>query len=93
MSTSPYQDLVVYYVEGRLKPFDALASSSGFIGNWEEDGDSFLFFDHPADSVVDSLLQNQPHLVLVDTYRMKYEDWQGGVLRPFSVLQRPSKRP
>ena len=85
MIASPYQDLVVYYVEGRLKPFDALASCSGFIGNWEEAGDSFLFFDQPADSIVDALLQSQPHLVLVDTYRMTYEDWQGGILQPFSV--------
>ena len=40
---NPDQQLYIYYLEGRLKP-ENQRFQENFIGNWEEEGDSFLFF-------------------------------------------------
>ena len=40
---NPYKDLYIYYLEGLLGSETRL-DEDGFIGNWEEDGFSFLFF-------------------------------------------------
>jgi ribosomal protein L11 methyltransferase len=85
MSHSPYQDLFIYYLEGRVQPSAALQACDGFIGNWEEEGDSFLFFSRPAEETVNLLIEQQSHLTLADSYRMAYEDWQGGDARPITV--------
>lgn len=82
--TPPYQDLHIYYLEGRLHPgfrFDA----DDFIGNWEEDGYSFLFFTKPADDRVNALIDNQAHLTLLDTFCMPYSEWHGGDISPMRV--------
>lgn len=80
----PYQDLHIYYIEGcaGVDPGDAGAS---YIGNWVEDGYSFLFFSRPAGAAVDRLLAKQPGLVLVDQYQMSYEDWLGETFKRFAV--------
>ena len=76
VSGSPYQDLYIYHLKGHLAPGTHL-SPSGFIGNWQEDGFSFLFFSAPARKDVQRLLAEQPHLSLLDNYKMTYDDWQG----------------
>lgn len=81
----PYKELHIYYLKGRVGSTEALRDDDAFIGNWEEEGDAFLFFSRPADPVVDALLKRRPHLTLVDTYQMGYEEWQGGALKPLSV--------
>lgn len=85
MSHCPYQDLFIYYLEGRVENSGSLQACPEFIGNWEEAGDSFLFFTRPSDETVKTLLDRQPHLALADSYRMAYADWQGGVVQPLSV--------
>jgi ribosomal protein L11 methyltransferase len=81
----PYQELHIYYLKGRVGPTEALRGSETFIGNWEEEGDAFLFFSQPADAVVHALLKRRPQLTLVDTYQMGYDEWQGGAVEPLSV--------
>ena len=44
---SPYKDLYIYYLQGRLKP-DKKIFDNNFIGNWQEDEFSFLFFSKPS---------------------------------------------
>lgn len=80
----PYSDLHIYYLRGRLaaEKWPAVAS---FIGNWEEEDTSFLFFSEPADATVAAILDGQPHVELVDSYHMTYENWQGGRLEPMTV--------
>lgn len=80
----PYQDLHIYYIEGcaGVEPGDAGPS---YIGNWVEDGDSFLFFSRPAMAAVERMLARQPELVLVDHYEMRYEDWLGETFKRFTV--------
>jgi ribosomal protein L11 methyltransferase len=71
----PYRDLYIYYLAGRLKPAKQIFQDN-FIGNWEEENDSFLFFSSPAGRQLDHLLRTQPHLSLLDSFQMSYEQWQ-----------------
>jgi ribosomal protein L11 methyltransferase len=73
---SPYDELFIYYLQGCLRPENEVFGE-GFIGNWEEDGFSFLFFSRPAVDAITELLRRQPGLELVDSYQMPYADWQG----------------
>jgi ribosomal protein L11 methyltransferase len=73
----PYQRLYIYYLDG-LAGSAEHAFSPQFIGNWEEDGYSFLFFSAPAADEVRRFLAQRPDLTLLDQYDMAYEDWQGG---------------
>ncbi len=77
----PYKELYIYYIKGRIKGHPDIKDQN-YIGNWEEEQDSFLFFKHASDHCVQQLLQHQPHLVLQDQYQMAYEDWQGGAMAP-----------
>ena len=78
-----YGDLHIYYLEGRV-PSTTGSFNRHFIGNWEEEGFSFLFFSEPADGLVLKLIENHGGLKLLDQYQMSYEEWQGG---KFSSLQ------
>lgn len=75
MATSPYKDLYIYYLQGRLKSGKEIFQEN-FIGNWEEDNFSFLFFSCPARHDVEKLLRTQPQLTYLDTFHMSYDQWQ-----------------
>ena len=72
----PISELYVYYCSGRVAPGGEPVSPD-FIGNWEEDGFSFLFYTRPARQAVELLLAAQPQLTLLDEYHMSYADWLG----------------
>ena len=74
---NPYNDLYIYYIEGRLGTKVDI-SDRCFIGNWEEDNFSFLFFSKPSDKLVKRILYKHPHVTLIDKYNMTYDQWQGG---------------
>lgn len=74
--TPPLTRLCIYYIEGRVQPA-GLDLGEAFIGNWEEDGFSFLFFSEPQDDVVKRHISAHPALRWVDRYTMSYEDWLG----------------
>ena len=78
----PYDDLYIYQLDGRLSSQIKIRQNS-FIGNWEEEGSSFLFFSKPADPEIQKLLCAQPQLSCIDSYRMSYAQWQGTVFKPF----------
>ncbi|MDA8403992.1 MAG: 50S ribosomal protein L11 methyltransferase [Desulfobacteraceae bacterium] len=80
---SPYNQLYIYYFQGRLtSSFDAFGDA--FIGNWEEGDTSFLFFSEPAgNGIIDRLLAGQPQLTLEDQFRMTYDQWHGEPVSPF----------
>lgn len=84
MVTNPYSQLFIFYLEGRIPP-DTVLSFDHFLGNWEEEGDTFLFFSEPAQEQVDQLLDQQPGLTLLDQYQMTYEEWQGGMKPPSRI--------
>jgi ribosomal protein L11 methyltransferase len=81
---NPYTDLHIYYMEGSPHP-GFLFDTDNFVGNWEEDGFSFLFYTRPADDAVKKLLDSQGHLNLLDTFNMSYEEWHGGEISPMQV--------
>ncbi|MDY6791956.1 MAG: 50S ribosomal protein L11 methyltransferase [Thermodesulfobacteriota bacterium] len=78
----PYKDLYIYYLKGHLTS-DSKFFYKDFIGNWEEDEFSFLFFSRPSKKKVEDLLHAQPQLTLLDHYHMTYDDWHGEKLAPF----------
>ncbi len=83
MPASPYQDLYIYYLSGRVaagRDFGA-----GFIGTWQEADSSFLFFSAPARPRVAAFVAEHPDLTLEDEYRMSYDEWQGERLAPFTA--------
>ena len=79
---APYNQLFIYYCQGRLlsknEPF-----GDTFIGNWEEGDTSFLFFSKSADDRIDELLRDQSQLTLEDRFCMSYDDWHGEPIVPF----------
>ena len=80
--TCPYDELYIYHLNGRLTSQEKIQKSS-FIGNWEEDNFSFLFFSQPAFEDIQLLLQSQPQLRLIDSYHMPYAQWQGAEFTSF----------
>lgn len=73
----PYERLYIYYIEGHAGSAEE-SFDNRFIGNWEEDGYSFLFFSAPAEDDVRRYVAARSDLNLIDQYDMTYEDWQGG---------------
>jgi len=80
----PYDQLYIYYLNGRAKT-DASRMGPDFIGNWVEDGFSFLFFSQPSDAMVQRLLDSQKDLNLIDRYTMSYNEWLGEKPEPFHI--------
>ncbi len=80
----PCRDLHIYYIEGGVVD-DACMSGEPYIGNWVEEGYSFLFFSRPARDAVVRMLARQPGLTLLDSYQMRYEDWLGERFTGFSA--------
>lgn len=80
----PLEDLYIYYLKGRVNP-DMNLEAPGFIGNWEEDGYSFLFYARRSAGRIDAILKVQPQLTLIDAYHMTYAEWLGEHPSAFSA--------
>lgn len=76
--------LYIYYLEGRISK-DKEIVNKNYLGTWEEDGFSFVFFTQPAGAIIDVLVAHSDKLTLLDTYKMTYEQWQGGKLEPLQI--------
>ena len=74
----------IYYLRGHLPP-DHSFQGNNFIGNREDAGFSFLFFDRPADSLVARMVRSQPQLTLIDKYTISYEAWIGEKPEPRTI--------
>ena len=79
----PESLLSIYYIQGKIPSQQRFPPS--FLGNWEEDGFSFLFFRQPDPELVEAVIRSHPGLRLLDTYEMTYEQWQGGKLTPQTI--------
>ena len=80
----PYKDLHIYYLHGHVPPASQTFDSN-FIGCWQEEEFSFLFFSKPSRNQVENMLRAQPQLNLLDEFQMTYEQWQGSKISPFRV--------
>jgi ribosomal protein L11 methyltransferase len=81
----PYQDLYIYYLEGSLQREKEPRLGPHFLGNWIEDGSSFLFFSRPTTELIQGMVDTNKGLRLIDEFHFTYEEWQGGKIKPFTV--------
>ena len=81
----PYQDLYIYCLEGSLQREEELQLGPHFLGNWIEDGSSFLFFSRPTKELIQGIVDTNKGLRLIDEFYFTYEEWQGGKIKPFSI--------
>ena len=81
---NPYRDLYIYYLKGRFKRM-APSPGKGFIGNWQENEYSFLFFSKPSSDEVARILHSNPDLTFLEEFHMTYDQWQGSKIEPFTV--------
>jgi len=80
----PDTNLTIYCLSG-IVPETLDCNLGGFIGNWVESGHSYLFFREKVEDFIETLLQRDQSLRLVDCYTMTYAQWQGGTPEPFLV--------
>jgi ribosomal protein L11 methyltransferase len=78
--------LYIYYIQGKFPPHQTFPYP-GFLGNWEEDDFSFLFFSQPALPLVQDIITSTPNTELLDTFEMTYEQWQGGKIEATEIGQ------
>jgi ribosomal protein L11 methyltransferase len=69
--------LYIYEVRGVVAA-DGSGRPSSFIGLWNEEDFSYLFFHSPEDVYVNALCHGSDSL-LTDRYEMAYGDWQSGI--------------
>jgi len=81
----PYDDLYIYLIKGVFRQEDEILIGNDFLGNWVEEGSSFLFFRRPLRRRISQLLTARPDLELVDEFHFSYEEWQGGWLDPMRI--------
>ena len=82
ISAGPSRDLFIYYLKGRLTAASGMFQNN-FIGTWQEEDDSFIFFSSPAARQIENLLNHQRQLSYVDSYEMSYDQWLGEVFSTF----------
>lgn len=80
----PDSTLHIYYLEGTI-PKNHRINHEAFVGNWQEDGFSFLFFLQQALPEVEKITSCFPWLRLLDTYEMSYAEWQSGSIEPVRI--------
>lgn len=95
--SNPYEYLYIYYLEGIPASLALATEESTFIGNWEEDGFSFLFFSYPHDDLVEKIIAREENLSLIDKYEMTSDEWHGDKIESYTagslVISPPWKIP
>jgi ribosomal protein L11 methyltransferase len=95
--SNPYEYLYIYYLEGIPSSLALAMEESTFIGNWEEEGFSFLFFSYPQDDLVEEIVAQERHLSLIDKYEMTSDEWHGDKIESYTagslVISPPWKIP
>ena len=81
----PYRDLYIYYLDGPLGDDKERDFGPHFLGNWLEEGNSFLFFSRPTRELVEGIVTKGKRLRLIDEFHFTYEEWQGGKIKPFTI--------
>lgn len=83
-TTQPYEDIFIYFFKGR-STFDESACNDEFIGTWQEDGSSFLFFSKPSPKIVENILRQQPDLTFLGEFQIAYDQWHGNKIEPYQI--------
>jgi ribosomal protein L11 methyltransferase len=83
-SMIPYETLYIYEIRGEIHGSRNFFKED-FIGCWNEQESSFLFFSQPHDEEVEALV-DQRRLSLLTRNTLDYKAWQAGEeLRPFNI--------
>lgn len=82
---NPYQNLVIYYFEGRVRLETDITADPRFLGLWEEEGTSFVFFSHPVPDLAGRMKTGNPGTLFKDIYEMTWEQWHGDGVKPYTV--------
>jgi ribosomal protein L11 methyltransferase len=83
-SMIPYETLYIYEIRGEIQGSRNFFKED-FIGCWNEQESSFLFFSQPHDEEVEALV-DQRRLSLLTRNTLDYKAWQAGEeLRPFNI--------
>lgn len=82
---NPYEQLYIYYFEGIPAVEAQIETLTTYLGTWEDDEISFLFFSAPSDGVVQKIAQANPNTRLVDSYQMTGEQWHGDKISPYFI--------
>lgn len=56
-----------------------------FLGTWQEEDISFLFFSSPSDDFVSAMIDTHDSIQLMDTYQMTGEAWHGDRIEPYAI--------
>jgi ribosomal protein L11 methyltransferase len=82
---NPYQNLVIHYFEGMLSLDTDISSDPRFLGLWQEQGTSFVFFSQPVPDLADRIKTDNPGVEFKDVYEMTWEQWHGDAVHPYDV--------
>ncbi|SLM32329.1 PrmA3 [Desulfamplus magnetovallimortis] len=83
--SNPYENLWIYYLVGIPEKLTDISRNEFFIGNWEEEGFSFLFFSVPCDEMIEKLVSEDPGIKLIDRYEMSGEQWHGDKIESYTT--------
>jgi ribosomal protein L11 methyltransferase len=76
---SPGSPLIIYEIDG-CTPEDLGPAPGSFVGVWNEEDFSYLFFTRREDRFVAELTEGH-HLGLLSRHELTYRDWQEGIPR------------
>ena len=85
LTVNPYESLYIYYLEGIPAFIPEGFNRLGFIGNWAEEGSSFLFFSSAADKEVAGFVDADDGLTMVDSFHMSCEQWHGEAIESYTT--------
>jgi ribosomal protein L11 methyltransferase len=85
MTSTPYEHLYIYLINGLVPRKEEASLGSYFLGNWVEEDTCFLFFGAPSEAIVVELLKRHSDLKLLENYHFSYEEWQGAFSEPVKI--------
>ena len=86
-TTNPYEHLYIYYFNGIPQIDASVESHPHFLGLWQEEEISFLFFSVPSNTLVEEITQKNSGIQWVDSYEMTGEQWHGDKILPYSIRE------
>jgi ribosomal protein L11 methyltransferase len=85
MINNPYENLFIYYLNGIPDVEKIALKNNTFLGTWVDEEISFLFFSSTSDDTLETILEKNPGLSLIEKYEMTGEQWHGDKIEPYYV--------
>ncbi|MBU2451916.1 MAG: 50S ribosomal protein L11 methyltransferase, partial [Proteobacteria bacterium] len=73
------------YFDGIPSVDERIQRNEDFLGTWVDEQISFLFFSSAADGAVETILEKNQGLSLIEKYEMTGEQWHGDKIEPYYV--------